>query len=135
MDGLTKPTYTAEPTYLNGQPKPPEQREPQNYDSPSAHQYDSWTDQDLYRAVELDPTCAPEYVAELNARRAARAAQAELEARVNSQYGLVPTDQEYGLPPRMVYGIDTSFAQTYRPLTFTDKLAYYVSRIRLTLGI
>ncbi len=65
-----------------------------SYDTASAHQYDSWRDADLYRAIAnpehpegpaRDAEVA-EYVAELKRRGEARAAQDELEQRLRSQY-------------------------------------------------
>jgi hypothetical protein len=43
------------------------------FDTASAHQYDSWTDNDLVRAIKLDPDCKDEYLTELAERRAERA--------------------------------------------------------------
>ncbi len=59
-----------------------------NWDTPSHHGYSSWTDKELYIAVETDPACADEYIAELQARAAERAAHALREKRVNEQYGI-----------------------------------------------
>lgn len=67
-----------------------------NFDTASAHQYDSWTDADLHRAIEhpehegtaFAAAEIAEYVEELRSRNAARAAQAALEERNRDKYRL-----------------------------------------------
>lgn len=71
-----------------------------NFDTASAHQFDSWTDNDLYRAIENPEIQEPgpardaeltEYVEELRRRAAARAADAQRRHDLNVKYG-IPLD-------------------------------------------
>ncbi len=89
---------------MNGVPRPmegptPEELAemfaPQNFDTADAHVYDSWTDNDLYRAIDSPENAEDgerreaeiaEYVAELKTRKAAREAQAAREAELRSKY-------------------------------------------------
>lgn len=68
----------------------------ENFDTASAHQYDSWKDGDLYRAIET-PENPPgpkrdaeiaEYVHELRLREERRAEDARRRAAINAIYGL-----------------------------------------------
>jgi hypothetical protein len=64
------------------------------FDTASMHQFESWTDADLYRAIKTEPEgpgqaeAIAEYVEELRARAAARARQAELEVMLKARYNL-----------------------------------------------
>jgi hypothetical protein len=64
------------------------------FDTAAMHQFESWTDADLYRAIDAEPEgpgqaeAIAEYVEELRARAAARARQAELEAMLQARYSL-----------------------------------------------
>jgi hypothetical protein len=52
----------------------------------SRQDYSSWTDDDLYRAIDADPDCAAEYVEELKERKAAREAQAARNDELRAKY-------------------------------------------------
>jgi hypothetical protein len=64
------------------------------FDTATMHQFDSWKDVDLYRAIKTEPEgpgqaeAIAEYVAELKARGVAREAQTALEADLNGKYGI-----------------------------------------------
>lgn len=64
---------------------------PQNFDTLSAHLFDSWTDADLYRAIDApehpgDEAEIAEYVEELKKRKAAREALAVRSSELREKY-------------------------------------------------
>jgi hypothetical protein len=68
---------------------------PVNHDTATAHLYTSWTDADLYRAIQTPENAEDgerreveiaEYVAELKSRAAKRAAQTVREAELREKY-------------------------------------------------
>lgn len=64
------------------------------FDTATMHQFESWKDADLYRAIDTEPegpgqdAAIAEYVEELRARAAARARQEELETMLKARYNL-----------------------------------------------